>query len=309
MPRAPHPGSSGDDADDGAPRDDSRDHRGADGSAGNGKPAANTAGTGKRFAAGMPLDAAAAGPGLAAALAGTRAGVGGLSDDALAGFLGGCQKIAAWAAGMLLDGIAEYAGRRPDDRFPGRAALYAAAATAAAAARAAGQPADPPGCDEFAADELMPVLRLSKGGAARHVELALALRYRLHATLAAMLDGRIDLVRARIIAEATAGLTPAHAAEVEALVLPRAGKQTYIALGIALGKAVLQVDPQGATRRRKKGEKRARVERWREYDGTGALAGRNLPPDDTLAADQALTDWALELRESGLDADHAPGTG
>src|SRR5229473_1019101 len=110
------------------PRDDSRDHRGADGSAGNGMPAANTAGTGKRFAAGMPLDAAAAGPGLAAALAGTHAGLAALSDDALAGFLGGCQKIAAWAAGMLLEGIAEYAGRRPDDRFPGRAALYAAAA-------------------------------------------------------------------------------------------------------------------------------------------------------------------------------------
>jgi len=125
---------------------------------------------------------------------------------------------------MLLEGIAEHADRRPDDRFPGRATLYAAAAKAARAARAAGQPADPPGCDEFASDELMPVLRLSKGGAARQVELALALRYRLHGTLAAMLDGRIDLVRARIIAEATADLTPARAGEVEALVLPRAGK-------------------------------------------------------------------------------------
>jgi len=218
MPVAPDPASAGDDAGRSASRDRSRDQHG------------------ERFAAGMPLAAAAAGPVLAAALAGTRAGLGGLSDDALAGFLGGCQKIAAWAAGMLLEGIAEYADRRPDDRFPGRAAVYAAAVEAARAARAAGQPADPPGCDEFAPDELMPVLRLSKGGAARQVELALALRYRLHATLAAMLDGRIDLVRARIIAEATADLTPARAAEVEALVLPRAGKQTYVALGLAVGR-------------------------------------------------------------------------
>ena len=57
----------------------------------------------------------------------------------------------------------------------------------------------------------------------------------------------------------------------------------------------------GAMRRRKRGEKRARVERWREYDGTGALAGRNLPPDDTLAADQTLTALAVELRAAGLD--------
>ncbi len=67
--------------------------------------------------------------------------------------------------------------RRPraDDRTPGRAALHAAAAKTARAALAAGEPADPPPYDEFTPDELMPVLRLSKGGALRQVELALAL--------------------------------------------------------------------------------------------------------------------------------------
>ena len=282
MPQAPHPGTPGDDAGDGEPRNDATN-------------------SGEQFAAGMPLDAAPAGPVLAAALEGTLAGLGTLSDDALAGFLGGCQKIAARAAGMLLDGIAEYAARRPDDRFPGRAAVHAAAARTAQAALAAGEPADPPPYDEFTSDELMPVLRLSQGGATRQVELAVALRYRLRGTLAALLAGRIDSIRARIIAEATADLSPADAAAVEALVLPHAGKQTYVALGIAVGKAVLRIDPAGAIRRRKKAEKRARVERWREYDGTGALAGRNLPPDDTLAADQALTARALELRVAGLD--------
>jgi hypothetical protein len=282
MPRAQDPASAGDDA--------SRGEHGQDQSR-----------AGGQFAAGMPLDAAAAGASLAAALAGTRAGLAGLSDDALAGFLGGCQKIAAWSAGMLMEGIAEHARRRPDDRTPGRAALYAAAAKTAQAAQTAAEPADPPPYDEFTPDELMPVLRLSKGGALRQVELAVMLRYRLRATLAAMLDGRIDIVRARIIAEATADLSPADAAKVEALVLGLAGRQTYTALGIALGKAVLQADPAAAIRRRKKAEKRARVERWREYDGTGALAGRNLPPDDTVAADQALTDQAMELREAGLD--------
>ena len=296
MPPDPHSDSPGDDASGGPHPGPDQDPRGA-GRARDRNPTGNSG----QFAAGRPLDAAAPGPGLAAALRCAQAGLGTLSDDALAGFLGGCQKIAAWSAGMLLDGIAEYAARRPDDRTPGRAALHAAAAKTAQAALAAGDPADPPPYDEFAPDELMPVLRLSKGGASRQVELAVALRYRLRATLAAMLDGRIDVVRARIIAEATAELTAADAAAVEALVLARAGQQTYIALGLAVGKAVVQVDPAGVIRRRKRAEKRARVERWREYDGTGALAGRNLAPDDTLAADQALTARALELRAAGLD--------
>jgi len=261
----------------------------------------NQAGTSAQFAAGQRFDAEKAGLPLAAALAGAFGGLGSLDDDALAGFLGGCQKIAAWSAGMLLDGIAEFADRRPDDGTPGRAALYAAAAKKARKALAAGVPAEPPGCDEFTADELMPVLRLSKGGAQRQVGLALVLRYRLRGTRAALLDGRIDLIRARIIAEGTADLSPADAAAVEGAVLGRAGRQTYVALGLAVGKAVVQVDPAGAMKRRKRGEKQARVERWREYDGTGALAGRNLPPDDTVAADQALTARAVELRAAGLD--------
>ena len=93
--------------------------------------------------------------------------------------------------------------------------LHAAAVKKARAALAAGEPADPPGCDEFTADELMPVLRLSKSGAHRQVGLALALRYRLRGTLAALLDGRIDVIRARIIAEATSDLSAADAASVE----------------------------------------------------------------------------------------------
>lgn len=266
-----------------------------------GRAGENQAGTSAQFAAGQRFDTEMAGLPLAEALAGVQAGLGSLDDDALAGFLGGCQKIAAWSAGMLLDGIAEFAGRRPDDGTPGRAVLHAAAVKKARAALAAGEPADPPGCDEFTADELMPVLRLSKSGAQRQVGLALALRYRLRGTLAALLDGRIDVIRARIIAEATSDLSAADAASVEALVLPRAGKQTYVALGLAVGKALVQVDPAGAMKRRKRGEKQARVERWREYDGTGALAGRSLPPDDTAAADQALTARAVELRAAGLD--------
>ena len=53
------------------------------------------------------------------------------------------------------------------------------------------------------------------------------------------------MIRARIIAEATSDLSPADAAAVEAIVLDRAGRQTYVALGLAVGRAVVQVDPAG----------------------------------------------------------------
>src|SRR5580692_4653014 len=99
------------------------------------------AGIGEQFAEGRPLNTARPGPALAKALATTTGpGLDGLSDDALTGYLGACQRIAAWAAALLLDGIAEYADRRPDNDTPRRAAWHAAAAKTATAARAAGQP-------------------------------------------------------------------------------------------------------------------------------------------------------------------------
>ena len=47
--------------------------------------------------------------------------------------------------------------------------------------------------------------------------------------------------------------------------------------------------------------KQARVERWPEDSGNAALAGRELPPDRVLAADQRITWWARQLKKAGLD--------
>jgi len=43
------------------------------------------------------------------------------------------------------------------------------------------------------------------------------------------------------------------------------------------------------------------VERWAEDTGNAALMGRELPPDEVLAADERITAWAGELRRAGLD--------
>ena len=50
------------------------------------------------------------------------------------------------------------------------------------------------------------------------------------------------------------------------------------------------------------GAKFARVERWAEDSGNAALAGRELAPDEVLAADQRITAWAQELKTAGPKA-------
>jgi hypothetical protein len=152
----------------------------------------------------------------------------------------------------------------------------------------------------FASDELAAALTLTVRAAETHMELAMDLAEKLPGTAAALETGVIDLVRARIIADATHLLTREHAAAVEARVLPRAGRQTSGQLRAALARAVLAVDPDAARRRQEKALQDARVMRWREDAGTAALCGRDLPSAEVLAADQRITARASELRSAGI---------
>ena len=63
----------------------------------------------------------------------------------------------------------------------------------------------------------------------------------------------------------------------------------------------MEVAPKKAKKRRETGAKFARVERWAEDSGNAALMGRELPPDEVLAADQRIAAWATELRKAGLE--------
>ena len=103
--------------------------------------------------------------------------------------------------------------------------------------------------DEFAADEVAPLLRISRNAARARLDLAIELSTRLPATLDALANGKLDLYRARIVAELTHPLSDHHAAQVEQRVLPGAGGQTPGQLRAALRRAVLRVDPHGAEAR------------------------------------------------------------
>ena len=106
--------------------------------------------------------------------------------------------------------------------------------------------------------------------------------------------------KAGIIARATAVLDPAEARAAEALVLGRAGWLTPAGLRSAIARAVMQVAPDKARKRREQAAKEARVQRWAEGSGNAALAGRELPPAEVLAADQRVNWWARQLKKAGL---------
>ena len=63
----------------------------------------------------------------------------------------------------------------------------------------------------------------------------------------------------------------------------------------------MEAAPKKAKERREKAAKTARVERWAEDSGNAALMGRELPPDEVLAADQRIRSWAEELKKAGLE--------
>jgi hypothetical protein len=111
------------------------------------------------------------------------------------------------------------------------------------------------------------------------------------------------VAKAKIIVTCTALLSNKEAAAAEAMVLGRAGRITPGSLREAIAQAVMKVAQEKAKKRREHAAKRARVERWGEDSGNGALAGRELPPASVLAMDQRITWRARRLRAAGLDGD------
>jgi hypothetical protein len=231
------------------------------------------------FTHGGPADVMQPGPQLAA-LADEVHGAGPehLDDDQLTGLLQAASRLAAWAAGLKLSAISELAARR------------------AAEARASGDSRRM----EHVSDEVAMALTLTRFGADWMLGLAVGLD-RLPLTRAALAAGAIDERRAAVITDELVGLDDEHAAAVEALLIGKAPGQTTAQLRRAAHRAVIAADPAAAKRRKEKALQDARVEAFTEAAGTAALAGRDLPPADVLAADQNLTALALDMRLAGAE--------
>jgi hypothetical protein len=239
------------------------------------------------FASGMPLDTA---PGcltlggFAEEAAGEDDRYPGASDDELAGAICAWDRVEAYAGARKHAAVAELIRRRPARGCPLEG------------------PAQMPGAvDEFVAQELAAALGETRAAAGDIVSLAQELEAGLPGTKAAFRAGVLNQRKAVIIASATVLLDPAEARAAEAMVLDRAGTLTPPGLRAAITRAVMEVAPGKATKRREHEAEKTRVERWAEASGNAGLAGRELPPAQVLAADQRVTAWARELRKAGLE--------
>ena len=95
----------------------------------------------------------------------------------------------------------------------------------------------------------------------------------------------------------------ADAAAAEAMIIGQLAGKTYAQVLRLAEQAALTVDPALAERRREHAQKQARVSFFREQAGTAAISGRDLPPDEALAAMAAVNARAEEYKESGAFGD------
>src|SRR5690242_11220101 len=208
---------------------------------------------------------------------------GGVADHELAGLVCAWDRAEAHAAARKLAAVAEVFRRNPEDGFeaaPGRM---------------------PAVVHEFTRDQLAFALGESRAAADWLLTVSWHLATRLGGTLDALADGIITRGKAELIVRLTQHLDGDEARKAEAKVLGRAGRLTPGGLRSAVARAVMEAAPDKARERRETGARFARVERWAEDSGNAALMGRELPPDEVLAADQRISWWAGELRKAELE--------
>ena len=227
------------------------------------------------FASGGLLDRMLPGRELAA-FTGTALGNGldRLSDGELIGFLSAARRNTSWQQAAQLAAVADLEQRRAGaDGAPG----------------------------EHVADEVAAALTLTPRAADGFLAVAVGVT-RLSQVPAALAAGVIDLSRAEVFVRELMALDDALAVRAEAMVMPRAPDLTTGQLAYALQQAVAAVDPAAAERRKKRAEQDARVEVWMEPGrGTAAVAGRDLPAAEVIAADKRLTAAARWLKAGGAE--------
>src|SRR2546423_783878 len=244
-------------------------------------------GPGGAFATGQALDVAPGGPvllGHADWAAGDDDRFGGVSDDELLGIISGADRCEAATSALKHTAVAELMRRRP-----------------ASGCTPQGPAGMPEAWDEFTRAELAPALGESRYAVDGLLDLAHHLTVKLPGTMALFRDGIISRYKAQVISHATQLLDPAQARSAEAMVLDRAGRLTPGALRAAIVRAVMEVAPDKARKRREKAAKSAEVQQWAEFSGNAALMGRELPPAEVLAAGQRIDSWAGQLKAAGLE--------
>jgi hypothetical protein len=236
--------------------------------------------TGVGFAAGGVLDQMAPGPWLGDAIAAAVAdGNDKLGESELIGVLCAWRRMSSWAAAGETAAVTELVRRR----------------------RAQSEGPDISRLAEHINDELAAALTLTGRSADRLISMASGLA-RLGEVRAALERGHIDWAKACLFVTELAALGDDDVAiQIASRLLGRAGAGGWTTgqLRAALRRAVLAADPGAADRRRREARKDAEVQSWDEPSGNAALAGRELPPADVIAADSRITALARWLQDRG----------
>ncbi len=153
---------------------------------------------------------------------------------------------------------------------------------------------------EHVGDELAAALTLTGQAAAGLYgdALALARLPQVHESLA---RGRIDWPKACVFSRELRDIPRGAAAGLAAEVLPGAPSLTTAQIRSRLRRLVLAFDPEAAGRRKADAARDTEVVLWPESSGNAALAGRELPEAEVLAADRRLTALARWLSDRGAE--------
>jgi Domain of unknown function (DUF222) len=184
----------------------------------------------------------------------------------------------------------------------------AAAVRIASVPRVPGAPQDHAVIDAAVDDELQAVLGISASPAARLVDLAKRLTSVLPQVLAALESGRLDLSRARVLADATEVLSDAAAREVADQMLAAAKDAPWQGLSprgwrARAERTVVRVDADAARRRRREAYARRAVRSWPTSEGMAELS-ITASAADVAMAEQVLTDLANARPATGLDGEY-----
>ncbi|MDJ0497485.1 MAG: DUF222 domain-containing protein, partial [Acidimicrobiia bacterium] len=153
--------------------------------------------------------------------------------------------------------------------------------------------------EEAAASEVAAALRLTRKAADIEMSLALQLQRRLPEVWDALLEGSIDVRRARVLVGDTLHLPIATAQEIVSTVLGDACLLTTGQLRAKLRKLAIQADPEDAKQRYEASVEERRVVSEANDTGTANLLGLDLPPHRTQAAMRRINRLALELKHNG----------
>ncbi|MFG1856763.1 DUF222 domain-containing protein [Actinomadura geliboluensis] len=207
--------------------------------------------------------------------------LGSLSDAELLDVAAAARRQTSWAQARELAAIAELTRRRTADEEKEEPDVRVLSA------------------HESVIEEVGATLTVTGNAAATLVDLAERLHTVLPGTRRALEAGRIDLARARVIADACQSLPGHLAARIEAAILDEAPIRTTGQLRRRLKALTRRLAPEESDERARATVKNRRLELWETPAGTAALALTDIAPEDAHAAHNKISAAAHGIKASG----------